>query len=126
MISPKWAKGISPAPRPSEGQGKPLEGGGYGRPLFGILSAYFVCQRVTGTLGRPASGPFLLGKGACFGSSSGPISHTSRLLFPPQVFFFLAFEARSAMDCQTLCSQYRNSESCSENTLQNPETPRIV
>ena len=28
MISPKWAMGISPAPRPNEGQGKRLERGG--------------------------------------------------------------------------------------------------
>ena len=44
MITPKWVKGISPAPRPSEGQGERLERGGNGRPFFGILSASFVAS----------------------------------------------------------------------------------
>ena len=46
---PRDPRVISPAARPSEGQGKRLEHRGL-VPSSGILSAYFVCQRVAGTI----------------------------------------------------------------------------
>ena len=79
---------VLPTPRRSDSQGKAQSwAGALDAPFLGILSAYFVCQRVTGTLGRPASGTFSVGEGAFFSAPSGPIFHT-HFFFPPQVFFF--------------------------------------
>ena len=52
-----------PAPRPSEGQGSPSEGGGLVPSCSRISLPYFVWQRVTGTLGRTASRAFCWGGG---------------------------------------------------------------
>ena len=94
MISPKWAKVVSPAPRPTEGQGKPLEGGGLVPSFCGIfLTACFVSQWVTGTHGRTASRAFLSGEGAFLVPPHRPFSHA--LCFVPAPGFF--FKARCAM-----------------------------
>ena len=91
MISRRPARVISPAPRPRECQGKRLERGGLVPSFSGFLLPYFVWQRVAGTLGRKASGTFLLGRGVFL----CPLrSHFHTHVFSlPQVFFCLAFEA---------------------------------
>ena len=57
------------------------------------LLAYFVSQRVAGTLGRPASGAFCLGRGVFHCPLTGPIFHT-HFLSLPHFFFSLALGAR--------------------------------
>ena len=94
MITPKWVKGISPAPRPSEGRGERLERGGYGRPLFGILTASFVCLWGQGPTDAQRPGPFVW-EGGLLRAPSQALFHTARFCPAPGFFFvfFLAFGA---------------------------------
>ena len=71
------------------------------QPPFLDLLAYFVRQRVTGTLGRTASGTFLLGRGPLSLPLQALFSH-ARLFFPAPGFFLsfsllLAFETRARL-----------------------------
>ena len=85
---------ISPAPRPSEGQGVPLEGGGLVPSFCWYCVVSCVWFRVTGTQAHCAKS-LLFGGGALFGLLPG-LSHT-HVLFPAPgfFFFFLALGARS-------------------------------
>ena len=86
---------ISPAPRPSEGQGVPLEGGGLVPSLCCYCLVSCVWFWVTGTQAHCAKS-LLFGGGALVGLLPG-LSHARfvpcpRFFFP---FFFLALGARS-------------------------------
>ena len=93
---------VSPAPRPSEGQGVRLCAGAMDAPFRGILSAYFVAcgaryPRTPGVQG------LLSGMGA-FCAPTQALFHTHLLFFPAPFFFLSAFEARLAMDSMTRCA----------------------
>ena len=128
---------VLPTPRRSDSQGKAQSwAGAFDAPFSGILSAFFVCQRVTGTLGRTASRAFLSGKGALFAAPSQALFHTARLFFSRPRFVFclglrgpLPLESSLAMHSQDQLIEcirvgVSNSENCSENSLQNSETPK--
>ena len=102
MITPKWVKGISPAPRPSEGQGERLERGGYGRPFLGILSASFVASGARDPR-TPSVQGLLSGKGAFCVPPHRPFSHFS--FFPAPGFFFYRPSGPDATDSQTRVSR---------------------
>ena len=92
-------------------------------PFGGILTAHFVCQRVTGTLGRPASRAFLSGKGRFLCPLTGPFSHALFLFFPSPGFFCLRGPLPSWIanwQCYAV-NGMTNSESCSEHSPQFPE-----
>ena len=132
MFSPKWAEDrvITPAPRPSEGQGMHFSRGGLVPFVSGLLTASFGSQRVTGT-----HGAFLSGEGALYLPPQA-LSHAHFFVFPAPgfFFFFLALGAPNGvpnaivyyvfnqlapgprMECQTLLCTMQNSERCSENT----------
>ena len=84
MISPKWAKVVSPAPRPSEGQGKPLEGGGLVPSFCGILFCEPVGHRDPRT--HCVQGLFVRGGGVFLYPLTGPFF--TRTFSRPRVFFF--------------------------------------
>ena len=112
---------VSPAPRPSEGQGKRLVRGGLVPSFSGILSAYFVSQSdpVTGT----PRGFFVWG-GGVLSAPSGRIFHTHVCLFPCPRFFFVAFEARARLG--ELYAATQRVVFSSENGISNSECyPRI-
>ena len=95
---------VLPTPRRSDSQGKAQSwAGALDAPFLGILSAYFVCQRVTGTLGRIASGTFSVGEGAPFCPLRSHFSHARFCFSPPQVFFLFFFFGlrgpRAALHC---------------------------
>ena len=71
--------------------GLPYLGGGLAPSFCGILTAVFVSQRVTGTLGRAASRAFCLGRGRFF-CPFRPV-FTLHVFVPAPGFFFSAFEA---------------------------------
>ena len=86
---------VSPAPRPSEGQGVPIFGRGHiGRPLFRDFVGIFCCLWGQGPTDAWRPGPFCVGRGPFACPLTGPF-HTARF-FPPQVFFFSFFSALGA------------------------------
>ena len=90
---------VSPAPRPSEGQGGALFwAGAYWpprRPLFRDFDGIFCNQWGQGPTDALRPGPFCQGWGPFWCPHTGPF-HTHLLFFPAPGFFF-AFEARCAM-----------------------------
>ena len=80
---------VSPAPRPSEGQGVPIFGRGHiGRPLFVGFCRHFLLPVGPGTHGRAASRAFLSGMGAFLVPPRRPFSHAPFVLPRPRFFFF--------------------------------------
>ena len=85
MISPKWAKGISPASRPSEGQGERLKCGGNGRPVFRIVFCFALFARGSqGPSDARRPGLWWGGGASC---PLRPLFHT-HVCFPRPRFFF--------------------------------------
>ena len=105
MISRRPVRVISPAPRPSEGQGKPLEGGGLVPSFSGFLTAF--CEpEGHRDLRTPCVPGLLSGKGAFFLPPQARF-HTHFLFSRPRFFFFvfLAFGARCASATQLQCEE---------------------
>ena len=91
---------VLPTPRRSDSQGTAQSwAGALDAPFSGILSAFFVCQRVTGTLGRMASRAFLSGKGAFSWPPHRPFFTRTFLLFPAPGFFFCCLALGALLDC---------------------------
>ena len=81
--------------------------GGLVPSFSGFLSAYFVCQRVTGT---PRA--FLIWGGGALSAPSGPFFTRTLLLFPAVFFFFVFFcwPLGPSLACQTLSYPMQNAE----------------
>ena len=133
MISPKWAKGISPAPRPSEGQGKPLEGGGLVPPFLGFCRLTLSARGSQEPSDAQRPGPFVWG-GGVLSAPSGPFSHARLFVPAPGLLFFFPRPSRPAyeleswmpMDNGSLHSENgrSNSESCPLTPGNFPRAPR--
>ena len=81
---------VSPAPRPSEGQGEPIFGRGHlGRPLFGDFVGIFCCLWGQGPTDALRPGPFCMGRGPFVCPLTGPF-HTARFSRPRFFFFFFS------------------------------------
>ena len=112
---------VSPAPRPSEGQGVRLCAGLW-TPLFVGFCRHFLSARGSqGPSDAQRPGTFLLGRGP-FLCLLRSLFHTARFLFPPlffcfffffsfSSFFFFSFSLFSAFGANAC-----NSVRCSENT----------
>ena len=90
---------------------------------MGILSAFFVSQRVTGTLGRLASGTFSVGEGAFCCPLRSHFSHALLFCSRPRFFFGLRGQRqywRACIDASRRkkgpdCDGTTTSERCSGN-----------
>ena len=90
----RWSRqplgGVTPRGMPNLGRGL------WTPPFWGFCRHFFVCQRVTGTLGCTASRDLCVGEGAFFAPPQVPFFHNARFLFPPQVFFPFFWPSRPA------------------------------
>ena len=98
---------ISPAPRPSEGQGVPLEGGGLVPSFCCYCLVSCVWFWVTGTQAHCAKS-LLFGGGALFGLLPG-LSHT-RFVPCPRFFFSGPWSPLTDLDGQTQFENCYNSQ----------------